>query len=78
MGSRKSLKTLEIRPMFHFNSQRIETHVCICFVAYKVYKEFERVIKIRGINLNMDGQGVEYCQNESNYSFQIFIERATS
>ncbi|OIP01311.1 MAG: hypothetical protein AUJ98_04890 [Bacteroidetes bacterium CG2_30_33_31] len=30
--------TLEIRPMFHFTPRRIEAHVCICFVAYKVYK----------------------------------------
>ncbi|WP_370524683.1 IS1634 family transposase [Bacteroides sp. 224] len=29
--------TLEVRPMFHFNPVRIEAHVCICFVAYKVY-----------------------------------------
>ena len=31
--------TLEMRPMFHFTPRRIEAHVCICFVAYKVYKE---------------------------------------
>ena len=30
--------TLEMRPMFHFTPRRIEAHVCICFVAYKVYK----------------------------------------
>ena len=29
--------TLELRPMFHFTPKRIEAHVCICFVAYKVY-----------------------------------------
>jgi len=39
--------TLEMRPMFHFTSKRIEAHVCICFVAYKVYKELERILKIR-------------------------------
>ena len=33
--------TLEIRPMLHFTPQRIEAHVCICFVAYKTYKELE-------------------------------------
>ena len=27
---------LEMRPMFHFTPRRIEAHVCICFVAYKV------------------------------------------
>lgn len=37
--------TLEIRPMFHFTARRIEAHVCICFVALKVYKELERLLK---------------------------------
>ena len=46
--------TLEIRPMFHFTPRRIEAHVCICFVAYKVYKELERILKITGINLSVD------------------------
>ena len=36
--------TLEMRPMFHFTERRIEAHVCICFIAYKVYKELERII----------------------------------
>ena len=36
--------TLELRPMFHITPKRIEVHVCICFVAYKVYKELERII----------------------------------
>ena len=46
--------TLELRPMFHFTPKRIEAHVCICFVAYKVYKELERILKICGINLSVD------------------------
>ena len=40
--------------MFHFNPRRIEAHVCICFVAYKMYKELERVLKISGIELSVD------------------------
>ena len=46
--------TIELRPMFHFTPRRIEAHVCICFVAYKVYKELERILKISGINLSVD------------------------
>jgi len=46
--------TLEMRPMFHFTPQRIEAHVCICFVAYKVYKELERILKLNGFNLSVD------------------------
>ena len=29
---------IEIFPMFHFTRKRIEAHICICFVALKVYK----------------------------------------
>jgi transposase len=46
--------TLELRPMFHFTKKRIEAHICICFVAYKVYKEFERLLKRAKINLSVD------------------------
>ena len=46
--------TLEMRPMFHFTAKRIEAHVCICFVAYKVYKELERILKLSGIHLSVD------------------------
>jgi transposase len=46
--------TLELRPMFHFTPRRIEAHVCICFVAYKVYKEMERVLKKSGITISVD------------------------
>ena len=46
--------TLEMRPMFHFTPRRIEAHVCICFVAYKVYKELERVLKLARIQMSVD------------------------
>lgn len=46
--------TIEMRPMFHFTPKRIEAHVCICFVAYKVYKELERILKITNINMSVD------------------------
>ena len=46
--------TLEMRPMFHFTEKRIEAHICICFVAYKVYKELERVIRSIGLGMSVD------------------------
>jgi transposase len=46
--------TIELRPMFHFNPRRIEAHVCVCFVAYKVYKELDRILKHKGIGLSVD------------------------
>ena len=43
-----------MRPIFHFTERRIEAHVCICCVAYKVYKELERILKASGISLSVD------------------------
>ena len=55
---RISKGTLDMRPMFHFTERRIEAHVCICFVAYKVYKELERIIKLAGIKMSV-GEVIE-------------------
>jgi hypothetical protein len=51
---RVSKGTIETRPMFHFTERRIEAHVCLCFVAFKVYKELERIISILGLNMSVD------------------------
>ena len=40
--------------MFHFTERRIEAHVCICFVALKVYKELERLLKASGCPYSVD------------------------
>ena len=40
--------------MFHFTDRRIEAHICICFVAYKMYKELERNIRKLGIAMSVD------------------------
>lgn len=46
--------TLEMRPMFHFTEKRIEAHICICFIAYKVYKELERRLKLENVRMSVD------------------------
>jgi len=46
--------TLEMRPMFHFTEKRIEAHICICFVAYKVYKELDRLMRQLKIGMSVD------------------------
>ncbi len=43
-----------MRPIFHFTERRIEAHICICFIAYKVYKELERLIGINKIDMSVD------------------------
>ena len=45
---------LEMRPEFHFTPRRIEAHVCVCFVEYKVYKELERTLRVMGIGMSVD------------------------
>ena len=45
---------IEIRPMFHFTRRRIEAHLCICFVALKIYKELERLLKRANIGMSID------------------------
>lgn len=51
---RISKGTLEMRPIFHFTERRIEAHICICFIAYNVYKELERLIAINNIGMSVD------------------------
>lgn len=51
---RISKSKIEIRPMFHFTRKRIEAHICICFVALKVYKELERLLKRSQISMSVD------------------------
>lgn len=51
---RISKGTIETRPIFHFTEKRIEAHVCLCFVAYKIYKELERIITLLGLGLSVD------------------------
>ena len=46
--------TQPIRPMFHFTRRRIEAHVCICFVALKVYRELERMLKLSDVKMSVD------------------------
>ena len=36
---------LAIRPIYHRLFNRIEAHVCICFTAYTIMLELERVLK---------------------------------
>jgi transposase len=36
---------IKIRPIYHQLPRRIEAHICLSFVAYKVYKELERLLQ---------------------------------
>jgi len=54
MAFRIAKSKLEIRPMFHFTRKRIEAHICICFVALKVYKELDRIMKKSGMKISVN------------------------
>lgn len=49
---RISKHDLKIRPIFHRIQRRIEAHICISFVAYKIYKELERQLKLKNSHLS--------------------------
>jgi transposase len=43
---------LKIRPIYHRVQRRIEAHICVAFVAYKVFKELERQLKEKKSSLS--------------------------
>jgi len=49
---RISKTDLRIRPIYHRLKKRIEAHICICFTAYAIYKELERLLKKNRINIS--------------------------
>ncbi|WP_246095624.1 IS1634 family transposase [Saccharicrinis carchari] len=49
---RISKHDLKIRPVYHRIQRRIEAHICISFVAYKIYKELERQLKLKELILS--------------------------
>ncbi len=49
---RISKTDLRIRPIYHRLKHRIEAHICICFCAYKIYKELERQLAIKKSDLS--------------------------
>jgi len=53
---------LRIRPIYHRKQKRIEAHICLTFVAYKVYKELERQLKEKKSDLSPE-KAIEILQN---------------
>ena len=49
---RISKTDLRIRPIYHRLKNRIEAHICVCFAAYAVYKELERLLQKNRIALS--------------------------
>jgi transposase len=51
---RISKTDLRIRPIYHRLKDRIQAHICICFTAYAIYKELERILKKNKIDLSAE------------------------
>lgn len=66
MANRKAFRItktdLKIRPIYHRLQRRIEAHISLNFVAYKVYKELERQLKIKETDLSAE-KVIEIIQN---------------
>lgn len=45
---------LDIRPVYHRLYNRIEAHVCICFTAYTIMLELERILKAAESKITLD------------------------
>lgn len=43
---------LKIRPIFHYRQRRIEAHICLNFVGYKIYKELDRQLREKSSDLS--------------------------
>lgn len=53
---------LKVRPIYHRLQRRIESHICLNFVAYKIYKELERNLKDNKVDLSPE-RVIEIIQN---------------
>lgn len=51
---RISKTDLKIRPIYHRLRERIEAHICISFVSYLLFKEFERVLAENNLNISVN------------------------
>ena len=65
---------IEICPMFHFTRKRIEAHICICFVALKVYKELERMLKVSEVKMSVD-KGLALAKNITTIQIKLPLNK---
>lgn len=53
---RISKTDLRIRPIYHRLESRIKAHILISFVAYAIFMEFERRLKVKNIEFDFSGK----------------------
>ncbi len=67
---RISKTDLRIRPMYHRRQRRIEAHVLVAFVAYTIYKELERRLKLAGLLISPQ-RAAELTQTMYEMTFRL-------
>lgn len=82
---RVSKSDLKVRPVFHRLQRRIESHICISFCAYTLYKELERILSInkkiispyRAIELTqtMYTLTITLPESQQSYSMQMPMDK---
>lgn len=70
---RVSKTDLKIRPIYHRLPKRIEAHICLTFVAYKIYKELDRQLQILNSPIKVQ-RAIEIAES----IFQIEIQTPNS
>jgi len=56
---RISKSDLRTRPIYHRNHSRIKAHICICFMAYTLYKELERRLYLNKTGISVESAIIE-------------------
>ncbi len=64
---------LRIRPIFHRLYNRIEAHICICFTAYSIMLELERLLKAK-----KSGLSLKRAQEITHNMYQIIYQLPNS
>jgi transposase len=67
---RISKHDLKIRPIYHRVQRRIESHICLSFVAYKIYKELERQLKEKKLGLSPE-KAIEIARSIQKIKIEI-------
>ena len=72
---RVSKHDLKVRPIYHRIRKRIEAHITINFVAYKVYKELERLLYVRKASISAE-KAIDIAKTI--FQIQVEIENGQS
>ena len=73
---RMSKTDLQIRPVYHRLQHRIEAHLIIAFCSYKLYKELERQLKEKNLNLSPE-KAVQIMQSIFTVTTKLPASRKT-